>query len=114
MERCEFHDQHMISIKQIALIAARDLRKNQNQAEKVFWHLVKDKKFLGYKFLRQHPLYYEFWGNTKFFIVDFYCSRLKLIVEIDGGIHEKQRNYDSIRTEILNTQKDIKIIRFSN
>ena len=50
----------------------------------------------------------------KFFIADFYCSQLKLIIEIDGGVHETQKNYDKIRTEILDLQKKIKVIRFKN
>ena len=104
----------MPSIKQIAIIVARDLRNNQTNAESIFWNHIKDKNIVGYKFLRQHPLYYEFWENMKFFIADFYCSQLKLIIEIDGGVHETQKNYDKIRTEILDLQKKIKVIRFKN
>jgi len=104
----------MPSIKKRALAVAKDLRNNQTKAEKVIWNYLKDKKIIGYKFLRQHPLYYEFWGKTKFFIADFYCSKLKLIVEIDGGVHETQSDYDNLRTEILNLQKKIKVIRFAN
>jgi len=39
---------------------------------------------------------------------------LKLVVEIDGGIHEEQKDYDNIRTEILETQHEYKVIRYSN
>ena len=104
----------MVSLKQIALLVSRDLRKNQTPAEIVYWEKVKDKKFLGYKFIRQHPLFYQYYGQKKFFITDFYCSELRLIVEIDGGIHEKQADYDEIRTEIIETQKEYKVIRFKN
>ncbi len=104
----------MVSLKQIALIVSRDLRKNQTMAEIVFWEKVKDKKFLGYKFLRQHPLFYEYYDKKKFFIADFYCRDLKLVVEIDGGIHEQQKDYDRIRSEILEIQKEYKVIRFQN
>ena len=104
----------MVSVKQIALVVSRDLRKNQTTAEIVFWEKVKDKKFLGYKFLRQHPLFYEYYDKKKFFIADFYCRDLKLVVEIDGGIHEQQADYDKIRTEILETQKSYKVIRYNN
>jgi very-short-patch-repair endonuclease len=104
----------MVTVKQIALVVSRDLRKNQTTAEMVFWEKVKDKKFLGYKFLRQHPLFYEYYDKKKFFIADFYCRDLKLVVEIDGGIHEQQADYDKIRTEILETQKSYKVIRYNN
>ncbi len=104
----------MASLKQIALHVSRDLRKNQTETEKIFWDHVKDKKILGYRFLRQHPLFYEYYSQEKFFITDFYCSELKLGVEIDGGIHEQQADYDNIRTEILETQKGLKVLRFKN
>jgi very-short-patch-repair endonuclease len=104
----------MYTIKQIALIASRDLRRRQTAAEKIFWDKIKDKKFLGYKFLRQHPLFYEYYDKKKFFIADFYCRDLKLVVDIDGGIHEQQADYDKIRTEILETQKSYKVIRYNN
>jgi very-short-patch-repair endonuclease len=104
----------MYTTKQIALIASRDLRKRQTPAENFFWEKVKDKKFLGYKFLRQHPLFYEYYDKKKFFIADFYCRDLKLVVEIDGGIHEQQADYDKIRTEILEIQKSYEVIRYKN
>ena len=83
-------------------------------AEIVFWDKVKDKKFLGYKFLRQHPLFYEYYDKKKFFIADFYCRELNLVIEIDGGIHEMQKDYDQIRTELLETQHEYKVIRYKN
>jgi len=104
----------MYSLKQIALIASRNLRKNQTPAELAFWNKVKDKKIFGLKFLRQHPLFYEYYSKKKFFIADFYCKDLKLIVEIDGGIHEQQAEYDNIRSEILETQKNFTVKRYTN
>jgi len=95
------------------MVLSRELRKNQTQAEKVFWNALKNKNYFGHKFLRQHPLYYQFYGRNRFFIADFYCSKLHLVVEIDGGVHEKQAN-DKIRTEILGCQKDLRVLRFSN
>jgi len=72
------------------------------------------RQFMGYKFLRQHPVFYEYYGKRKFFIADFYCHELKLVVEIDGGIHEKQKDYDRLRSEILESQKGLRVIRFNN
>jgi len=62
---------------------------------------------LGYKFRRQHPIHK--------FIVDFYCHKLKLIIEVDGKYHESegQKNSDLERSELL-TFQGIKIIRFTN
>ena len=75
--------------------------------EKVLWNGLKTKKLNGYKFRRQHPI--------QKYIADFYCHELKLIIEVDGGYHNKkeQKDYDKIRSETLNFQ-DIKILRFSN
>jgi very-short-patch-repair endonuclease len=104
----------MYTQKQLALIISRDLRKRQTSAEQVFWEKVKNKQFLGYKFLRQHPIFYEYYDKEKFFIADFYCRDLKLVVEIDGGVHEEQKDYDKIRTEILEAQHDLNVIRYEN
>jgi very-short-patch-repair endonuclease len=103
-----------ISLKQQAGLLSKELRKNQTPAEKIFWKHVQNKRFYGYKFLRQHPLFYEYWGSKRYFIADFYCSELRLIVEIDGGIHEKQQDYDRTRSEIIETQREYKVIRFKN
>ena len=104
----------MYTLKQLAIIISRDLRKNQTQAEQIFWDKAKNKKVLGYKFLRQHPLFYEYYDKEKFFIADFYCGDLRLVIEIDGGIHEQQKEYDQIRTEIIETQHVYKVVRYSN
>jgi very-short-patch-repair endonuclease len=104
----------LYTLKQLAIIVSRDLKKNQTEAEQIFWGKVKNNKLLGFKFLRQHPLFYEYYDKKKFFIADFYCRDLKLVVEIDGGIHEQQKDYDKIRTEIIETQHDYQVIRFRN
>jgi very-short-patch-repair endonuclease len=52
-------------------------------------------------------------GHWCFFIADFFCYEHRLVVEIDGGIHEKQKDYDELRTHII---KDLgyQVIRFTN
>ena len=85
---------------------AKKLRKNPTQAELILWeHLRKNK--LGVKFRRQHPVYK--------YIVDFYCHKLKLVIEIDGGYHLKleQKEYDKYRTKDL-SEFGIKTLRFTN
>ena len=51
--------------------------------------------------------------NLFFFVPDFYCSEKKTIIDIDGKIHEFQKEYDVRREEIL-TNMDLKILRFKN
>ena len=81
------------------------LRKNQTLAEKRFWNIVRKRKILGFRFLRQKPILS--------YIVDFYCAKLKLVIEIDGDIHNESKEADMIRTNDLETL-GIKVIRFTN
>ncbi|MDP8201014.1 MAG: endonuclease domain-containing protein [Candidatus Tenebribacter burtonii] len=85
---------------------ARDNRKNLNRPEAKFWYeILSNRKFLGYRFLRQKPV--------SDYILDFFCSELKLGIEIDGENHNEQVEYDKMRTLNLNNI-GIKIIRYSN
>jgi len=63
------------SVKEIAIHTARNLRQKQTKAEKKFWSRVRNKQINGYKFLRQHPIYYDYEGRERFFIADFYCRK---------------------------------------
>jgi very-short-patch-repair endonuclease len=54
------------------------------------------------------------YGREKIFIADFFYHDLKLVIEIDGGNHLSQKEYDKNRSEILQSQMDLKIIRFRN
>ena len=96
-------------IKQIA----RKLRKNQTGSEAVFWQAVRNRKLCGKKFVRQYPLVFEQNGRRRFFVADFYCHEAKLAVELDGGIHKKQKAYDRARQDIIECL-GIKVLRFSN
>ena len=84
----------------------KELRKNQTPQEKILWWYLKDKR-TGHKFRRQHSV-----GG---YILDFYCAENKLIVEIDGRIHNtpEAREYDQIRDKFF-TDLGYKILRFSN
>lgn len=93
---------------------ARDLRKRQTPAEKVFWKQVRGKQFMGLKFNRQFIIEHaNIMGNKSYFIADFHCFSKKIIVEIDGKIHDSQIEYDKIREDIL-IKMGYKIIRFKN
>ncbi|MFH0887551.1 MAG: endonuclease domain-containing protein [bacterium] len=85
---------------------ARENRKNPTPAEKKLWYeVLRNKQFEGYKFLRQKPI-----DN---FILDFYCSKLQLAIEVDGDSHAAQEEYDMFRTARLN-EYGISVIRYTN
>ena len=101
------------TIGQIARKVARELRNNPTEAEKKLWVFLKNRQFLNLKFLRQHPIFYQFNNKKSFFIADFYCHELKTVIELDGPIHIKQKNYDQMRTDILEF-KNILVVRITN
>lgn len=86
---------------------ARELRKETTKAEEVFWNKVlKNKKLEHLKFTTQKPL-----DN---FIVDFYCAKISLVIEIDGVIHNFQKARDKERDNILKEKFGLNIIRYTN
>lgn len=86
---------------------SRSLRQGQTKAEKVLWRYLRNRKLLGFKFRRQHPVAMN--------IVDFYCHECQLVIEVDGPVHqqEDQRKYDLERTLRL---QDLGLVelRFTN
>ena len=101
------------NMKNLIRETIRSLRKNSTHAENIFWESVRNRKVLSCKFLRQHPVRFTIDGKKRFFIADFYCAEHKLVVEIDGAVHERQKDYDELRTHIMNNKK-IQVIRFMN
>ena len=91
----------------------KKLRKDGTKAEKLFWDHVKNRKFNGKKFLRQHPIHFKLEDTRRCFIADFYCAEHKLIIEIDGKVHDNQKEYDEYRSYALNNF-GFKVIRFKN
>ena len=85
----------------------RELRKNQTETEKIIWDKLRNRRFLNLKFRRQYGI-----GN---YIADFYCSSLKLVIELDGGQHftEEGLEYDKITEEFMKSL-GIKTLRFNN
>ena len=79
-------------------------RKNATEAEQVLWQALRNRK-LDAKFRRQHVI-----GD---FIVDFVCIEKKLVLEVDGPVHDYQKEYDELRTNYLN-ECGFEEIRFSN
>lgn len=86
---------------------ARILRKNLTSQEKTLWNILRNHQFYGYEFRRQYPI-----AN---YIADFICREKKIIIEIDGGQHNQDKNikYDLHRTEIFHNL-GYKVIRFWN
>jgi very-short-patch-repair endonuclease len=84
---------------------ARQLRKSQTEAERKVWDLLKNRKLLGLKFRRQHVI--------EGFVVDFYCLERKLAIEIDGGIHDRRRDYDELRQQEIESKSNT-VIRVRN
>ncbi len=80
------------------------LRKNLTQAERILWSKLNNKQ-LGVRFKAQHPI--------DLFIVDFYCHRCKIVVEIDGEIHAFLTEYDAGRTFELESW-GLLVLRFKN
>ncbi len=89
------------------MLRAAELRKNMTRAEKILWEKLRRKGMINLTFRRQHPI--------NMFIADFYCHKVKLVVEIDGSIHD----IDEFRIRDMGREDEfekygIKTIRFSN
>jgi len=83
---------------------AEILRSNMTEAEKILWEKLR-KNQLGVRFKAQHPI--------ESFIADFYCHKKKLVIEVDGEYHVKQKEYDEGREAEIE-KYGITIIRFNN
>jgi very-short-patch-repair endonuclease len=84
---------------------ARRLRRDQTDAERVLWFRLRDRRLDGWKFRRQMPI--------DRYIVDFCCPDARLIVELDGGQHDENRQADAARTEVLSVMGYL-VLRFWN
>ena len=82
---------------------ARELRKNQTEAEKLLWSKLRNKQLNGFKFRRQHPF--------PPYILDFFCEELNLAIECDGGQHTEEK--DKKRSNFIESN-NIKILRYWN
>jgi len=100
-------------LKNAARDLCRKLRMSQTCAENLFWIQVRNRKFMDLKFRRQQPIFYEFNNRESFFIADFFCFEKRLVIEIDGVIHDYKLAEDNERSFILNNL-DLNIIRIRN
>jgi very-short-patch-repair endonuclease len=83
---------------------AKELRREMTAAEKVLWQELRANK-LGVHFRRQQII--------AGFIVDFYCHKAGLVVEVDGDIHDMQQEEDARRAKAL-SEMGLRIVRFKN
>ncbi len=88
--------------KKVKIQIAREFRKKPTISEKIMWEKLRRNNFLGLGFRRQHVI--------EGFIVDFYCHKLRLAVEIDGSVHQYQLDDDAERQKIIQS-KGIKFFR---
>ena len=86
-------------------LRARALRKNPTDVEKLLWRQLRMWQLEGHKFRRQQPI-----GK---YIVDFVCFEKRVIVEVDGGQHAEQKEYDAERDAWLRAE-GFKVLRFWN
>jgi very-short-patch-repair endonuclease len=84
---------------------AKELRKIQTTAEQILWDRLRNRRLCELKFRRQHPI-----GA---YIVDFYCDEDRLVIELDGGIHDQQKEQDEQRDSQL-AAYGFHILRFQN
>ena len=91
--------------KRVKIQIAREFRKNPTNSERIIWKALRRNNFLGLGFRRQHVI--------EGFIVDFYCHLLKLVIEIDGPIHQYQIHEDKERQKIIEN-KGIKFYRVNS
>ena len=84
---------------------SKELRREMTSAEKMLWKELKANKLNGHHFRRQQII--------DRFLVDFYCHQQELIVEVDGSIHDLQKEYDAEREAYL-IERGFRILRFRN
>ncbi len=103
-------------VPEIIKETARNMRKNMTKSEEILWNALKLRK-VKYKFLRQKPiyLYSEDSWLERYIIADFCSLELKLIIEVDGNIHNQEEIalLDREKEKLL-TQKWFRVLRFTN
>ena len=84
---------------------ARDLRQHATPAETILWQAIRNRQLDGRKFRRQVPI-----GA---YVVDFHCASERLVIEVDGPIHESLQEADQLRQELIEAL-GIRFVRLRN
>jgi very-short-patch-repair endonuclease len=92
-------------IDPVKLERARKMRSRMTPAEELLWEELRAKRLEGFHFRRQQVI--------EGFIVDFYCHQARLVIEVDGGIHQQTMEYDKERDFLLKT-KGLLVLRIEN
>ena len=95
-------------VRDSKIIAARKLRKEMTESEQLLWQEIRGKKLDGFKFRRQQII--------DGFIVDFYCPKVKLVVEVDGPVHSdpEQAELDQRRSAVFVSEHNLQVLRITN
>ena len=96
-----------------AIQLCRQLRKRQTNAERILWSVLRNRQFMNLKFFRQYPFFHEEAGSLQFYIADFFCRELGIVIELDGSSHQLEKEYDTERSSIL-AASGIRVVRFCN
>ena len=84
---------------------AKELRRQMTGEERILWQQLRTNRLEGFHFRRQQVI--------DGFIVDFYCHTAGLVVEVDGGVHEGQAEYDEERDRLLSA-RGLRVLRVEN
>ena len=89
--------------------------KNKQNAQNLRRAMTKEERHLWYDFLRTYPVKFYRQRRIDNYIVDFYCRKAQIVIELDGGQHydEQARQYDTERTRLLNN-RGLHVLRFTN
>ena len=86
-------------------LRSQELRREQTPAEIKLWYHLRANRLAGFAFRRQVPI--------DGFVADFYCHSAGLVIELDGPVHDNQRDYDAERDRIL-SERGLRLLRFPN
>ena len=92
-------------VSAVKLERARELRRGMTPAEKLLWERLRAHSSDGLRWRRQQVI--------DGFIVDFYCYSTRLVIELDGAVHNNQVEYDTVRDTAL-AARELLILRFTN
>jgi very-short-patch-repair endonuclease len=98
---------------QVINAQTKKLRKKSTIAERILWEELRNRKFLNKKFYRQYAIIHDILGRETFFIADFYSYAERLVIELDGDIHNYRLKRDKQKEDVLKSL-GLRIIRFNN
>lgn len=101
----DYHPTRVRGVTAVKVQRARELRRDMTPEERILWQALRRFRSRGYAFRRQQII--------SGFIADFYCHPARLVVEVDGGIHAQQPDYDTERDAII-AAHGLRILRIPN